>query len=542
MIPKLISLSKIVEDKFYKLLFTVLNSLTLITLGFSQVSCIGKKFEGPIIVASLGKIVSLDPAQASTFDALQLLSALGDPLYRLKKGGGLEPRLAKELPLVDDDGLTLLIPLRKDVYFHDGTHFDASAMVFSINRFMEIGILNYVLGGRIDSVEVVEKYLLKLKLTRTSTSLDGLLSSIHLTPISPTAYSEHKNKFLNDRFVGTGPYKLRSFNGQQQRLEPFHRYWGKPPRNLGIDFIKLTNSTALFGAIKTGNVDILLSNSIDADHRLALHKMANEGFLIEASGPPLEIGYITFLTNSSPLNDILVRKALSNSIDRELITKRVSYGQRTPLRSLVPPILKEKDVSLWPKYNPEKARELFQKSGFCRGNILKVPLTFRSNVPADKLLALTWKAQVKRDLSDCLSLKLNGVESTTVYRQLGKGAFSAVILDWRGAYPDPEAYLAPLLSCTKSEGSLCKEGEAVVSGSFWTYPGLQDSLSLSDQLLGAERQSELLKIENHAADGSPYVPVWLVTPKAWVQLDLFPPEFDGSGYLLFEDLRNKENE
>ena len=64
----------------------------------------------------------------------------------------------------------------------------------------------------------------------------------------------------------------------------------------------------------------------------------------------------------------------------------------------------------------------------------------------------------------CMVLKLDGVESTTVYRQLGEGAFKAVILDWLGSYPDPEAYLNPLLSCSNAEGHICLDGEAAQHG------------------------------------------------------------------------------
>ena len=99
------------------------------------------------IVASAGKITSLDAAQANTFHTLQLLSALGDTLYRINEDGDLQPSLAKEQPKVTNNGLTISIPLRDDVLFHDGTRFDSEAMAFSIKRFMRIGTLNYVIGG-----------------------------------------------------------------------------------------------------------------------------------------------------------------------------------------------------------------------------------------------------------------------------------------------------------------------------------------------------------------------------------------------------------
>ena len=90
-------------------------------LILSQIGCRPTRNSSRLIVASAGKITSLDPAQASTFHSLQLISALGDPLYRIDSNGVLRPQLAKELPEITDNGLTVLIPLREDVVFHDGT-------------------------------------------------------------------------------------------------------------------------------------------------------------------------------------------------------------------------------------------------------------------------------------------------------------------------------------------------------------------------------------------------------------------------------------
>lgn len=506
-------------------------------LMLSQMACQPHRAGSRLIVASAGKIKSLDPAQASTFDVLQLLSALGDPLYSLNRDGQLQPRLASALPSIADQGLTVSIPLRQDVLFHDGTRFDAKAMAFSLERFMRIGNLSYIIGGRIASIETPEPYLLRLKLTRPSSSLEGLLTSINLTPVSPTSYADHSERFLNKRFVGTGPYRLIRFEQEQQRLEPFPDYWGKQPSNAGIDLISLSNSTALFGAMLSKEVDVLLSNSLDEDQRRALNRMASAGKLREGKGPALEIGYITLLSNAPPLNQTRVRQALAHSLDRSLISERVSYGLRQPLRSIVPTSLEGGQIEPWPTYSPERARSLLQQTGYCKGNRLTVPLTFRSNVPADRLLALTWQAQVTRDLSDCLSLELDSVESTTVYRQLGKGAFKAVILDWRGSYPDPEAYLMPLLSCSKSTGSICEQGEASISGSFWTTPGLEKSLRRSNEQRGSARLQLLESVEVMAAQGAAYIPVWLVTPRAWSQTTLAKPEFDGSGQVLLERLR-----
>ena len=83
---------------------------------------------------------------------------------------------------------------------------------------------------------------------------------------------------------------------------------------------------------------------------------------------------------------------------------------------------------------------------------------------------------------------------------------------------------------------MCSEGEAAISGSFWTRPGLQDALELSDRLTGPERSTQLRWSQAQASEGSAYIPVWLVAPRAWSRTSLRPPQFDGSGHLKLAEL------
>jgi peptide/nickel transport system substrate-binding protein len=491
-----------------------------------------------LVVATSSRVGSVDPVRASTFGATQLLSAIGDPLYQLGEDGQLQPALARELPRVSADGLTVTIPLRRGVRFHDGTAFDAAAMVFSLERFLAIGTLGYLLNDRIASVRARGSHELELRLKRPTTVLPQLLSTINLTPVSPKAYQGYRDRALSDRFVGTGPYRLIAFSDQQQRLEPFAGYWGRAPRNRGIDLISLANSTALYGAMRSGEVDVLLSSGLHEDHQQALEQEARRGRLRQGGGPALEIGYITLHTALPPFDNPTLRQALARSLDRDRITQRVSQGLRPSLRNLVPPVVRDSQP-LWPAYDPALARQLFRQAGYCQGKRLQLPLTFRSNIPSDRLMVLTWQAQLARDLDDCIELQPNGMESTTVYRQLGEGAFAAVMLDWRGAVPDPEAYLFPLLSCSQARGDRCLEGESALSGSFWTAPGLQEQLLRSEGLAGAPRSQLLGEIERRTAVGVPYLPLWLVTPRAWAQPGLVRPAFDGNGRLLLQQLERQ---
>ena len=196
-----------------------------LALAFSQSACKPKRQSERLTVASAGRISSLDPALASTTGVLQVLSALGDTLYIRGTNGKLQPQLAASKPQFSDDGLSLTIPLRRDVLFHDGTRFDAKAMAFSLKRFLRIGSQRYLLNDRIAAIDAPSPFELRLRLKQPSSSIESLLTSPYLTPVSPKAYADHADRFLNDRFIGTGPYVLNSFRNTQQRLLPFRNYW-----------------------------------------------------------------------------------------------------------------------------------------------------------------------------------------------------------------------------------------------------------------------------------------------------------------------------
>ncbi|MFM7086476.1 MAG: ABC transporter substrate-binding protein [Cyanobium sp.] len=498
--------------------------------------CQPQRPQGTLVIAHKSRIDSLDPVKASRIGQMQVLSALGDPLYAISSDGRIEPRLATALPRLSADGLRARIPLRRDVHFHDGSRFDAAAMVFSLERFMAIGTLGYQLSDRVSRVRASAPYEIELELRRPFAPLPRLLSAVFLTPVSPTAYRRHRDRPINDRFVGTGPYRLAFFSDQQQRLTPFEGYRGRRPANRGLALVTLSNSTALLGALRSGEVDVLLTSGMEIDHQQALHLDAQAGRLHEAIGPSMEIGFIALLSDQPPLAAVSVRRAIAHSLDRHTLAQRVGLGLRPPLRQLVPPSLPGSVPDAWPAYDPARARSLFRQAGYCRGRRLSLPFTFRSDIPSDRLFALTWQAQLRRDLSDCVALMPTGMESTTAYDQLAKGSLVMLLYDWIGDYPDADNFLSPLLGCEQARGNRCLKGNSALSGSFWSEPGLQQALSRSTELQGAQRVQLLQTIQRRVAAASPYLPVWLMAPVAWSRPGVSPPRYDGSGRVVLADL------
>ncbi|MFN3680115.1 ABC transporter substrate-binding protein, partial [Thermosynechococcus sp.] len=139
----------------------------VLVLGLLLVACGGdvpRQGDDSIVIGTTARLRTLDPADAYENLAGLLLLNLGDRLYTYE-GTNLIPQLATALPEVSEDGLTYRIPLRQGVYFHDGTPFNAAAMAFSLERFMNSGGQPAsLLAGRVKEIRAIAEDLLEIHL------------------------------------------------------------------------------------------------------------------------------------------------------------------------------------------------------------------------------------------------------------------------------------------------------------------------------------------------------------------------------------------
>ena len=132
--------------------------------------------------ARVGDALTLDPHSANEGPTSTLLHHIYETLVSRGLDGSLQPRLATEWSIHPDDPTVWVFKLRQGVKFHDGTPFDAAAMVFSLHRFLDFGTLSYQLSDRVSAIRAVDSHTLELTLKRPFAPLAQLLSSIVLTP------------------------------------------------------------------------------------------------------------------------------------------------------------------------------------------------------------------------------------------------------------------------------------------------------------------------------------------------------------------------
>jgi peptide/nickel transport system substrate-binding protein len=479
---------------------------------------------GRITIGTTLKPRTIDPADSYELAGLNIIYNLGDSLYTYELGTtNLKPQLATEMPKVSADGLTYTIPLRQGVTFHDGTPFNAEAMVFSLERFMQNGGKpSFLLADVIDKVEAVGDNEIKIVLKKPFAAFPSLLAFTGACAVSPKSYEIGAGKFNPSQFVGTGPYKLVQFSGDSLKLDVFENYWGEKPANKGIDIQIYSGSSAnLFNGFRTGGVDVAYQ-SLDPEQikNLLGGASQNKWQSIEANGTA--INYLVLNRNQKPLDKVEVRQAIAASINRKLINDRVLQGQGEPAYSLIPnsfdsykPVFQE----VYGDADFSKAKEIIEKAGYSATNPIVVDLWYPSASTTRSLVAQTLKASADKELGGAIQFKVNSVEGATAFSNIPKGIYPAFLGNWYPDFLDPDNYIQPLLYCAKGSAATgCQEGGSQSQGSFYWNDRLNDWIYQQRQERDPEKRKAIFgQIQELIAKDVPYVPLWQNKEYAFAQ-------------------------
>ncbi|MEL6400690.1 MAG: ABC transporter substrate-binding protein [Cyanobacteria bacterium J06607_6] len=457
---------------------------------------------------------TLDPADAYEIFPGILLHNLGDQLYAYEPGTtDLIPQLATELPTVSDDGLTYTIPLRDDVVFHDGTPFDAAAMVFSLDRFMQnAGRPAFLLADRIASVEATGDYEMTVTLNSPFAAFTALMTFWGVTPVPPDAYEIAEGSFVPDSFIGTGPYKLAAFNSDSVKLDVNEDYWGEKPANGGIDIQIFSSAVNLYNTFTTGGVDVAYQ-TLDPEQISALERDADTGNWQVVEAGTTVVNYMSLNQKIEPLNDVRVRQAIAAMIDRNLVNERVFQGQAEPLYSLIPTSFEVYEPVLQEAYGDgdfEQAEALLREAGFSEENPFNFEIWYPSASTTRSVVANTLKESFETGLPGLITVTVQTAESATLWGNVDKGVYPSVLANWYPDYYDVDTFVQPFLSCeTGSEETLCEVGASQGNGSFY-YSDRANELVAAQQAEQdpAVRDQIIKDLQTLVKEDVPYIPLW----------------------------------
>ena len=499
-----------------------------------------------ITIGTTKKPRTLDPADAYELSSLSLVYNMSDRLYTYEPGSTkLKPELATALPTVSNDGLTYTIPIRQGVVFHDGAKFDAKAMEFSLRRFIENkGKPSFLLSDSVESVKATADYQLTIKLKQPFAAFTSLLAFSGVPAVSPKAYEIGEGKFEPNKFIGTGPYKLTKFGTDSLTFDVFDKYWGEKPANKGVTVQILSSGVNLYNNFRKQGVDIAYV-SLDPDQIRSLEQISNQGKWLAIPNEGSVVSYLTLNRNQKPLDKREVRQAIAAMIDRKLIFDRVLYGQAESVYSMVPttfdvykPVFKEK----YGEGNIDKAKELLKTAGFSQDNPAVVEIWYPSNSPDRSLTALVLKALAKKKMDGMLVFDVNTVESTSAFKNIGKGLYPGFLLNWYPDFLDADNYIQPFLSCKK--GSVekgCEEGGSQTQGSFFYSQQMNQLIDEERKEQNPEKRKKIFaEIQEILAQEVPYVPLWQSKDYVFAQNGITGVQLDATQNLIYRNINKSK--
>jgi peptide/nickel transport system substrate-binding protein len=346
---------------------------------------------------------ALNPATTGARDVGPLDVNLFNTLVWITPDFKVTPDLATSWTFAPD-GKTLTFELRHDVTFHDGTPFDAAAVVANIAYITDpatqsksaLGLL-----GPCKTATATGQYTVAFTCTAPYAPLLAHLGEPYASMQSPTAIKKW-GKDLGLHPTGTGPFKFVSYTPNQSLVvERNDAYkWGPeatghsgPPDIAQITFDIVPNSQARINQFQTGQ-SVLMQETPGV-----FWNALNAGGRYTAVPVPISGMGIFAPINASqwPTNDLAVRKAIMFAVDKNGVSKLADAGAHPISNTPLEKGMTAYDPSLEDmySYDPDKAAALLKADGWTKtgkfwekdGKPLTIKLTAIATVPEYPLLA-----------------------------------------------------------------------------------------------------------------------------------------------------------
>ena len=330
-----------------------------------------------------GNPVQLDAAVVTDGISFRILRQACESLLNFAADTTVpEPSLAKSWE-VSDDGLTWTFQLEEGVTFHDGTPFNAEAVVFNFNRWINTDDPNHFeeqtfayftsqFGGHddeslISSVEATGEHEVTFTMTNSLPAMLNNMAMVQFSIASPTAIMEHGVNYGTPEvgYSCTGPFKFVEWvSDDRVILERNADYWGNFPGNIDtVAFRVIPDKAASFAALQSGEIDMF-----DAPNVEDLDAIAGSDDLQLIFRPGFNVLYLAFNYRIQEFRDPLVREAISLAVDRQLLVDAF-YSEGTVVANTFhpPSIASGFNPDIETPYDPDRARELLAEAGYPDG-------------------------------------------------------------------------------------------------------------------------------------------------------------------------------
>ncbi len=342
-------------------------------------------------------------------DRVSAIMALEWLIRRGEQPGSLEPRLATSWDLAPDNS-SYTFHLRKDVKFHDGTDFNATAVKFNFDKCIETKRPQF---KDVKSIDVIDDYTVRVNISNWNSMfiLNFGSDSDPALIMSPASYQKNGEQWALTHPIGTGPYKFKDYKDKTYlKWERNENYWEKGVPYLdGMETVAIPDYLTMVASLKSGEIqgagiDFITAKQLQSDTNYRTWVSFNN------------LGVALTMNEKDPASiwyNKKMRQALEYAIDKEKICKSLGAGFYEPVYEVIRGIHGAGKPDTVPrKYDPVKAKQLMVEAGFPEG--VKTTLNYSSTYGAKDFLVA-----MQANLADVgIKMDLVPMDAAT-YNQLG---------------------------------------------------------------------------------------------------------------------------
>ena len=270
--------------------------------------------------------------------------------------------------------------------FHDGSAFNADAVIFSLDRALNDKSPSFDRLGRgvliaslwpLVAYRKIDDYKVELQTKGIDTLMPSLLNRFLIA--SPANFEKVGKDWQAYRKSpsGTGPWKMKAWTPREHaELERNTEYWNKDriPKTERMVVLPIPDASTRTAALLSGRVDWIESPAPEFARQAAGRRLQDRN-----QRHPAHVALYAQHAAGAPTADIRVRKALNLAVDRDAMVKLLG-GLAVPAVGCVPPDHPWfGNPTFKIKYDPAEAKKLLAEAGYGPAKKLKMKVAISTS-------------------------------------------------------------------------------------------------------------------------------------------------------------------